>query len=136
MLEDLLGGWRSAVPVVVRLIAGSIFFWRGYTKVFTFGVEEIAKSFIMNDVPIPNILAFIASYLELLGGIALIIGIMVRWVAILFCIEMALAIVLVSIKKRFIPLMEIPLLLLTNVSVLLAFGAGPFSIDRVIGKKK
>src|SRR6266446_9579912 len=88
MLERTVGRWRYVVPVIVRVILGVTFFMYGYQKVFERGLGGMTHFFQTQGFPLPGVFAFVASYLELLGGLVLIVGFQVRWLALLFCMQM------------------------------------------------
>jgi uncharacterized membrane protein YphA (DoxX/SURF4 family) len=101
MLERIVGRWRHAVPVIVRVILGFTFFMYGYQKVFERGLEGMTNFFRAQGFPLPGVFALVASYLELLGGLALIVGFQVRWFALLFCIQMLVALFTTHLKHGF-----------------------------------
>ena len=142
MLERIVGPWRSAVPVIVRVILGFTFFMYGYQKVFQWGLENTTSFFRTEGFPLPGVFAFVASYLELLGGLALIVGFQVRWLALLFCIQMLVALFTTHLRHGFFygPPDEAGISNVLNLFgyalVLLIVGAGPWSIDAVRGKER
>ena len=142
MLERIVRHWRGAVPVIVRVILGFTFFMYGYQKVFEWGLENMTSFFRMQGFPLPGAFAFVASYLELLGGLALIVGFQVRWLALLFCIQMLVALFTTHLRHGFFygppdhfGISNV-LTLFGYALVLLIVGAGPWSIDAVRGKER
>src|SRR5712691_7471167 len=135
MLERTVGRWRHAVPVIVRVILGFTFFRYGYQKVFEWGLEGMTNFFRTQGFPLPGVFALVASYLELLGGLALIVGFQVRWLALLFCIQMLVALFTTHLKHGFFygPPDKGGISNVLNLFgyslVLLILGAGPWSID-------
>ena len=78
-----------ATTIVLRLMAGSVFLWEGLIK-FYFrkpGTGRFAKL----GFPAPNLIATSTAWLEIIGGIFLIVGLLSRPVALLFVIEMLVA---------------------------------------------
>jgi len=142
MLERIVGHWRGAVPVIVRVILGFTFFMYGYQKVFQWGLENMTRFFRTQGFPLPGVFAFVASYLELLGGLALIVGFQVRWLALLFCIQMLVALFTTHLRHGFFygPPDKAGISNVLNLFgyalVLLIVGAGPWSIDAVRGKER
>ena len=70
-------------------MAGSVFLWEGLIK-FYFrkpGTGRFAKL----GFPAPNLIAMSTAWLEIIGGIFLIVGLLSRPVALLFVIEMLVA---------------------------------------------
>jgi putative oxidoreductase len=141
MLERTVGRWQQAVPVIVRVILGFTFFMYGYQKVFTWGLEGTTTFFSHQGFPLPGIFALLASYLELLGGLALIVGFQVRWLALLFSIQMLVALFTTHLKHGFFygPPNKAGISNVLNLFgyalVLLILGAGPWSIDALRGKE-
>jgi putative oxidoreductase len=142
MLKNMFGKWREAVPVIVRVIVGFTFFMYGWQKVFQSGLGEVTNFFRLQGFPLPGVFAFIASYLELLGGIALFIGFQVRWVALLFCIQMLVALVATHLPHGFFygpPNkygISYVLSLFGYSLVLLILGAGRWSVDAVLSQDR
>ncbi|MFM1745902.1 MAG: hypothetical protein RLZZ630_1839 [Bacteroidota bacterium] len=66
--------------LLVRLMAGLLFFFQGYDKVFRLGLEEVMRtvspSYRERNMPEPliRIFVFFTSYAELIGGALLLIG--------------------------------------------------------------
>lgn len=65
--------------LILRLILGALFFFQGYDKMFNLGLKEVASAFSLhNKMHVPgflvSIFVFITSYVELIGGAMLILG--------------------------------------------------------------
>lgn len=73
--------WRHAGFLILRVVTGLAFFYHGYVKVFTMGVSNVGPFFASVGIPAPELMAFLVSYGELLGGLALILGFLTHWVA-------------------------------------------------------
>jgi len=76
---------RSIAVLTLRLLLGFIFFMQGFGKVFTFGVSNVYKNFFAETYSelLPDFLvqatAYYTSYVELIGGFLLIIGLKRDW---------------------------------------------------------
>jgi putative oxidoreductase len=143
MLErTVVGRWHHAVPVIVRVIVGFTFLMYGYQKVFQRGLEDLTHFFRTQGFPLPGVFAFVASYLELLGGLALIVGFQVRWLALLFCIQMLVALFTTHLKHGFFygPPDKYGISNVLNLFgyslMLLILGAGPWSMDALRGRER
>ena len=142
MLERIVGRWHGAVPVIVRVILGVTFFMYGYQKVFQRGLGAMTQFFMNQGFPLPGVFAFVASYLELLGGLALIVGFQVRWLALLFSIQMLVALFTTHLKQGFFygPPDKFGISNVLNLFgyalVLLIVGAGRWSIDAARGEER
>jgi putative oxidoreductase len=79
--------------LILRLSLGLMFLAHVWLKLFVFGVPAFAASFA--SLGLPAVLAYGVIALELLGGVALILGIYASWVALPLALEMLGTIVLV-----------------------------------------
>lgn len=76
--------------LILRVVLGFLFFIHGFVK-FQGGIENIAGWF--ESIHIPGFMAYVVAFIELVGGIALILGVATRIVSILFALVMAGAII-------------------------------------------
>jgi putative oxidoreductase len=103
MMIQKFWAWAANPPVdgpranlLIRLMAGSVFFWEGLMK-FVF-VSQGEGRFTKLGFPFPVFTAHFVGGLEIVGGILLVIGLGTRLIAIPFIVEMAVAIL--STKPR------------------------------------
>jgi putative oxidoreductase len=143
----MLRRW-SALPL--RLIVGYGFMAHGYAKVMN-GPEHFAASLQALGVPAPSLMSWLTIGIELLGGLAVLVG---AWIPV-FSVPMA-AIMLVamltvhlpygfsSIKLRAVtaagpqfgpPGYEVNLLYLAALAALVLGGPGPLALDRFLERK-
>lgn len=119
---------------VLRVAAGIVFLAHGGQKLFVFGLSGVEGAFAHMGFPMPSILGAFIAVLEFVGGIALIAGLLTRWVAILFAIEMAVAVLKVHLANGFfLPQGCEFASMMFAASVALA-GPGAAAVDRVIFK--
>jgi len=78
-----------AATILLRLMAGSVFFWEGIMK-FVFANLGVGR-FTKLGFPAPHLLATGDAYFEIIGGALLMAGLLTRPIAILFVIEMLVA---------------------------------------------
>src|SRR5690242_15765136 len=88
LLNPPVDGPRAIL--MIRVMAGSVFLWEGVMK-FVFPNQGVGR-FTKLGFPAPHFLATGDAWLEIIGGILLIVGLLTRPVAILFIIEMLVAI--------------------------------------------
>lgn len=88
------------------------------------------------SVGLPAELAVSIGLLEVIGGIALIVGVLTRITAGLFIIEMIGSIVYVKLSKGFVGGYELDLLLVAISISLLLTGPGRVSIERDLLKRE
>lgn len=74
---------------LLRIILGIVFFAHGYLKFFKMGMDGVVGFFTSLGIPAPVLAAWGVTWLEMLGGIALILGIFTPVLGVLFAIEMA-----------------------------------------------
>ena len=91
--------------LTVRVIAGFLFFFQGYDKVFNIGMTEIRQtmkvSFGKKNVP-DSIIALMApftSWIELLCGFLLIVGFFKYYAIYLLCINLIIVVFGLSFAK-------------------------------------
>ncbi|MEP5611954.1 MAG: DoxX family membrane protein [Cyclobacteriaceae bacterium] len=71
---------QQIAVLTIRLLLGFIFLMQGIGKIFTFGVENVYQNFFYSAYSellpafLLKITAYYTSYVELLGGILLILG--------------------------------------------------------------
>jgi putative oxidoreductase len=133
--DDRLGGWGLTV---LRVVTGIVFFMHGYTKVFVWGLDGTAAGFAKMGIPLAGIAGPFVGFLELLGGLALIIGLASRWISIPLAVTMVVAIVQVHLAAGFFAPngYEFPLTLLAGLVGLSLAGGGAFAVDNVLASRR
>jgi putative oxidoreductase len=76
--------------LLLRLMAGGVFFWEGLLK-FVYVNQGVGR-FTKLGIPFPHFTAAFIGYLEIVGGLLLLTGLMTRLIAIPFVGEMIVAI--------------------------------------------
>jgi putative oxidoreductase len=116
----------------LRLVVGIVFFMHGWLKLTSFGIEGTTNFMASLGIPLPAVAAVAVTALEILGGLALIVGVLTRWVSLLFAIDMLVAILTVKLRGGFFAPdgMELELTLLAASLTLAAMGAGGFALQR------
>jgi putative oxidoreductase len=136
--------YYSFAPLFLRLILGYGFMAHGWAKLSR-GTEGFEKLLTQLGVPFPHLNAEIVPYLELLGGIAILLGAWVSITAIPLIATMLVAMFTIHIHYGFSsvntigltpdgpqfgpPGYEINLLYIAGLVSLALTGAGKYSID-------
>ena len=94
LLDPPVTGPRATM--VIRLMAGGVFFWEGILK-FVYANQGVGR-FTKLGLPFPVFTANFVGGLEIVGGLLLILGLGTRLITIPFIIEMLVAIL--STKPR------------------------------------
>ncbi len=122
---------------LVRAIVGIVFLVHGGQKLFVFGIHNVAGMMGSLGIPLPGAAAAVVTFVEFLGGAALLLGLFTRAAALLLAIDMLVAVLKVHLKGGFfLPMgFEYALtLLVVNIALLIA-GSGAFAIDNKFGKR-
>ncbi len=121
---------QSAVALaILRVVMGIIFVLAGYGKVFGggFAMGIVGKV----GIPLPQIFGPIVSFLELGGGILLIVGLFTRYLGMLFTIEFIVAAFAQAvILEKGIMGARLEYMLIVGAILLVTHGAGALAIDR------
>ncbi|HEX6372240.1 MAG TPA: DoxX family protein [Longimicrobium sp.] len=133
--DNRFGDWGLTV---LRVVTGLVFLMHGYTKVFVWGFEGTAAGFGQMGIPLASIAGPFVGLLELLGGLALIIGLGTRWISLPLAVTMLVAIVQVHLSKGFFNPegYEFPLTLLAATVGLTLTGGGALAVDNLIAARR
>ena len=129
---------RDAVLLVARVLLGAIFLAHGWQKLTEWGLDGTGAAFEQMGVPLPGIAATVAALIELVGGIALILGALTTVFSLLLVLDMVGAAVLVHIGNGvFITEngWELVAALGAGALLLAAAGAGAYSVDRTLSPR-
>jgi len=150
---DFLNGdrWRGWVPIPIRMILGVGFMVHGWAK-WHRGPAAFAELLKQAHVPLPLANAWLVTFLEIFGGLALLLGAFVAFVSIPLILSMLGAMFTVNIKFGFSavntigitpqgpqlgpPGYEINLLYIAGLLALILGGAGPLSIDALRHRRR
>jgi len=138
-------------PLCLRLIIGYGFMVHGWVKISR-GTNGFEKLLTQIGIPFPHINALIVPYIELIGGVAIFLGIFVAITAIPLIATMLVAMFTIHFKYGFSsintigltpdgplfgpPGYEIILLYIGGLISLILTGAGTFSVDNLIFRNK
>jgi putative oxidoreductase len=124
--------------LILRVVTGTIMMMHGWQKVFQYGFAGVSQGFAGMGIPMPGIMGPFIALLELIGGIALIVGILTPVFAALLAADMVGAILFVHVSKGFfLPEgFEFALALLGACVALMLAGAGAYSVDGVLAQRR
>lgn len=117
----------------LRAVVGIVFAVHGAQKLFGFGLAGTAGFLGSLGVPLPAVAAAVVIAVELLGGIALLIGAGTRIVAVVLARDVLVAMLTVHVRGGFfVPDgIEFVLTLFGACLALAVLGADPWSVDWV-----
>ncbi len=127
-----VGDWALTL---LRVVAGFTFFLHGWIKLTAMGVAGVSSFFGSVGLPAPMLAAPLVIALEVGGGAALTLGLLTRLWALLFVVEMLVALFVVHLPNGFFVDrngFELVLLLATMAATTAALGPGTLALDRLL----
>lgn len=138
--------------ILIRVMAGTVFLWEGLMK-FAFANQGVGR-FTKLGFPAPHFTATADAWLEIVGGILIVSGLLTRVIAIPFIIEMLVAMASTKIPLYLgtspLPLPPVPPQVgfwavlheirseyaqLASSAYLLFAGPGPWSVDALLSRR-
>lgn len=123
--------------LVSRVALGVILVAHGWQKLNEWTLAGTAGAFSDMGIPAPTAAATFATGVEMIGGVALIIGILTPVVALLNLVNLVGALLLVHAPNGVFVTdngFELVLALSAGLVTIAILGAGKFSIDRLLGR--
>jgi putative oxidoreductase len=118
--------------LLIRVATGVTFAAHGAQKVFERGLGAVADGFASMGIPAAGLIGPAVGLGELLGGIALVVGFLVRWAGAGLAVIMLGALFLVHLKNGFFAGdggIEFVMMLGASAAGIALAGAGRYSID-------
>ena len=141
LYPGLAGFYETMLPIaatLVRIVVGIMFLMHVSTK-FKLGADTVAANiFAKNGIEPALMWTYVVIFLELVGGVCLIIGLFTRFFAAALAIEMLVALLFVHLPKGYAAGgggYEYVLLIGAICFTIAIRGGGPYSVDRAIGKE-
>jgi putative oxidoreductase len=85
----------------LRIVVGLVFVMHGAQKLFIFGIGGTADIMGKLGLPLPGLCAVIVIAVELLGGLAILLGVFTRLAGALLAFEMLIAILVARLNGGF-----------------------------------
>jgi len=138
LFQPLTNRQANIALTLLRVIAGVTFIAHGAQKLFVYGLAGVSGGFAQMGIPAPQVMGPFIAFLEVFGGIALVIGLLTRLAALGLAFDMLGAMLFVHLKNGFfLPQgYEFVLALFAMSAALVLAGAGEYSLDGVIGRRK
>ena len=131
---------RDIITVIARIVLGAIFIAHGWQKFNEWTIAGTTDSFTQMGVPMADIAAPVATFIELIGGALLILGALTPLVGFLLAANVIGALVFVHLTPT--PFVdqggwELVAALAAGTLLIAAAGPGRLSVDRLLfaGKK-
>jgi putative oxidoreductase len=93
--QAVLAAW-GLLPL--RFVVSMVFIVHGSQKLFVLGLVGTSEFMRQAGIPLPMLAAVVVSVVELLGGVAILVGLWVRWAALLLSVDMLVALLVVQLK--------------------------------------
>jgi putative oxidoreductase len=136
-LAGFYASWGEIAYALVRVVTGYILFMHGWAKINS-GFAGVSGFMAKTGLVPGGLFAGAAMFLETVGAICLIIGLLTRFFAAALAIEIAIAFLAVHMAKGFSVNQggfEYVLLLGVVLFAIAIRGGGRYSADRAIGKE-
>ena len=142
--------WSRWAPLPLRLIIGFGFMAHGWAKLIR-GPAGFAKLLDQIGAPLPEATAWVSTFMELVGGLAIFVGAFVEVVSVPLIVMMLMAMFTVHLRYGFSsintigltadgpkfgpPGYEVNLLYIAGLASLILGGAGAMSVDRLLSRR-
>lgn len=130
---------RDIALLITRVLLGVILMAHGWQKFSTWGLSGTAASFEQMGAPVPQLSAAAAATVELVGGLALILGIATPAVALLAALNMLGAYLIAHTGAGIFVKdggWELVGAIGAAALALVGAGAGRFSLDGLLGRTR
>jgi putative oxidoreductase len=126
--------WPWGVALL-RVVVGFVFFMHGQQKLFEMGVAQTGEFFGSQGIPLPEVAAAVVTAVEILGGLALILGAFTRVAAALLAVDMLVAAVVAHLENGFFAGdggVELVMVLAAASIALVLTGPGALAVDGLL----
>jgi len=130
-LNTNLGRLASFAPTILRVVLGVLFVYHGIDK-FDTGMSNVEGFFDSQGVPLPGFTAPLTAVLEIVAGIALIVGAYTRVAATVLAAVIVGALIFVKLDGDFLGGSELDFTYLAGLVALMLLGPGRLSVDEAM----
>ena len=138
--ERLLNAGQSIFLLAVRLVWGGMFIQTGWGK--WHDIPKVVGFFTDLGIPLPTLNAYVVATTELVGGTFLLLGLLARLTPVPLCVAMVVAYLTTEQDALHSLIMgdpdpflsAVPFLFLFSSLLILIFGPGFFSVDRLLAR--
>jgi putative oxidoreductase len=141
LYPGLAGFYATMLPIaetLVRVVVGIMFLMHVSVK-FKIGAAAVAANILSKNGIEPALMwTYVIMFLELVGGVCLIIGLFTRFFAAALAIEILVALLFVHLSKGYavgVSGYEYVLLIGAVCFAIAIRGGGVYSVDRLLGKE-
>ena len=126
---------------ILRVVLAVIYISHGAPKLLG-GVGSLARTLTGAGFPVATAWAWLVTLLEFFGGLLLLVGLLVTPIALLFCVEMILGILIVHAANGWYVIgpgsggVEFNVLLIASLLTLVFAGPGAAALDRYRGREE
>jgi putative oxidoreductase len=128
---------KTYLPLIARVLMGGSILWFGYMKLFVFGPTGTAGYLAsVWHAPAPVFSAWLAIIVEIVGGLAIIVGLKARWAAAvlaLWCLFTGIGFHLAAGDPDNFANFLKNMIMAGGFIYIVAYGAGGLSVDSASG---
>ena len=124
--------------LILRLALGLVFIVHGGQKLFFIGMGGTAQMLSQMAIPGAALIGPVLAIVEPLAGVAIVLGLLTRVAAFAVAMDMLGALLLFHrLHGFFVPMgIEFPMMLCASGLALAALGAGSFSVDHSLARRR
>lgn len=128
---------RDAALLLFRVVLGVVFIAHGWDKAFRTGIDATVTDWTALGIPQPRLSAWVVSVVEMLGGAMLALGLLTPAAGAVLALDMVAAFYFVHLENGLFVTdggWELVLVLFAACVLLVVFGPGRASLDRVLSR--
>ncbi|MCC6369949.1 MAG: DoxX family membrane protein [Bacteroidia bacterium] len=125
----------ALAELLVRVVAGILFFFQGFDKLFNIKMDEVIGTFMQDaqrrHIPRPLVafISYLTSIIELVGGLLLILGLFSFYASAALCVDLMLITLAFSMMQPMWDLRHVFPRILLLVLILFLLNYNLYSLD-------